>query len=97
MKLKVAILGLGTMGAGMAKNLLAAHFAVIVYNRTRAKAEALAADGARVAESPAAAASYADVIITMLSDEDACRATWTGPEGALAQARPEQFSSSQAP
>jgi len=87
-KQNVAILGLGTMGAGMAKNLLTAGFAVTVYNRTQSKAEALAASGARIAHSPAEAAHDADVIITMLSDENACRAMWTGQEGALAQAGP---------
>ena len=87
MNQKVAILGLGTMGAGMAKNLLAAGFPVTVYNRTRAKAEPLAAAGARVAESPADAAHDADVIISMLSEENASRALWSGEQGALAAAR----------
>lgn len=86
MKQKVAILGLGTMGAGMAKNLLAAGFPVTVFNRTRAKAEPLAAAGARIAESPADAAHDADMIITMLSDETASRAAWAGEQGALAGA-----------
>jgi 3-hydroxyisobutyrate dehydrogenase len=71
----------------MAKNLLAAGFPVSVYNRTRAKAQPLAAAGARVAESPADAARDADVIISMLSDENASRAAWTGSHGALAAAR----------
>jgi 3-hydroxyisobutyrate dehydrogenase len=85
-KQRVAILGLGTMGAGMAKNLLAAGFPVTVYNRTRTKAEPLAAAGARIAESPADAAHDADVIISMLSDETASRAAWAGEQGALAGA-----------
>jgi 3-hydroxyisobutyrate dehydrogenase len=85
---QVAILGLGTMGAGMAKNLLSAGFPVTVYNRTRARAEPLAASGARIAESPAEAAQGADVIVSMLSDEAASRAAWTGDKGALAGARP---------
>jgi 3-hydroxyisobutyrate dehydrogenase len=84
---QVAILGLGTMGAGMAKNLLSAGFPVRVYNRTRARAETLAASGARIAESPGEAAQGADVIVSMLSDEVASRAAWTGDDGALAGAR----------
>ena len=44
-KMKVALLGLGTMGSGMAQNLLKADFPLTVYNRTRAKAEALEAAG----------------------------------------------------
>jgi 3-hydroxyisobutyrate dehydrogenase len=86
-KQRVAILGLGTMGAGMAKNLLAAGFPVTVYNRTRAKAEPLAATGARIAESPADAGRDAEVIISMLSDEAASRAAWAGEQGALSGAR----------
>jgi 3-hydroxyisobutyrate dehydrogenase len=88
MNQKVAILGLGTMGAGMAKNLLAAGFSVAAYNRTRAKAEPLAEAGARIAASPADASSDADVILTMLSDETASRAAWIGPQGALASPKP---------
>jgi 3-hydroxyisobutyrate dehydrogenase len=87
-KQRVAILGLGTMGAGMARHLLAAGFPVTVYNRTRARAEPLAAAGAHVAESSADAAHDAEVILSMLSDENASRAAWTGSEGALAGARP---------
>jgi 3-hydroxyisobutyrate dehydrogenase len=83
---KVAILGLGTMGTGMARNLLAAGFPVTVFNRTRAKAEPLAAAGAQIAESPADAAHDADVIISMLSEENASRATWTGSQGAISAA-----------
>lgn len=88
MKQAIAVLGLGTMGAGMAKNLLAAGFPVSVYNRTRAKAEPLASAGARIADSPADAVRDADVIVTMLADENASRATWTGERGALAAAKP---------
>jgi 3-hydroxyisobutyrate dehydrogenase len=88
MKQQVAILGLGTMGAGMAKNLLKAGFIVSVYNRTRAKSEQLAADGARIAATPEDAAGTADVIISMLSDEVASRATWIGENGALNSAKP---------
>jgi 3-hydroxyisobutyrate dehydrogenase len=67
----VAVLGTGTMGAGMAGNLLGAGLDVTVWNRTRERAEALAADGARVADSPADAVSGADAVLTMLFDGDA--------------------------
>lgn len=66
--MKIAVLGTGLMGAPMARRLLAAGFAVTVWNRTRAKAEPLAADGARVADSAAEAARGADVVITMLDN-----------------------------
>jgi 3-hydroxyisobutyrate dehydrogenase len=85
-KQRVAILGLGTMGAGMAKNLLKAEFSVAAYNRTRSKAEPLGTMGARIADTPAECVRDADVIITMLSDEKASRATWIGADGALANA-----------
>jgi 3-hydroxyisobutyrate dehydrogenase len=85
---KVALLGLGTMGRGMALNLLKAGFPLTVYNRTRAKAEALAAEGARVAENPARAAEGAAVVIAMLADDQASRAAWLVPDGALAAMQP---------
>lgn len=88
MTMRVAALGLGTMGAGMAKNLLKAGFAVSVYNRTRAKAEQLGAAGARIADTSADAARDADVVISMLSDEDASRRTWAGEYGALNGVKP---------
>jgi len=52
--MRVAFLGLGNMGRGMARNLLKAGNEVVVYNRTRAKADELAKEGARVADYPAA-------------------------------------------
>jgi 3-hydroxyisobutyrate dehydrogenase len=85
-KQSVALLGLGTMGAGMAANLLKAGFPLAVYNRSGAKAEAFAAQGARVAESPADAARGASVILSMLADDAASRAVWLGSDGALAAA-----------
>jgi 3-hydroxyisobutyrate dehydrogenase len=85
---RVAILGLGTMGMGMAKNLLKAGFSLAAYNRTRAKAEPLAAEGARIAETPEDAARDADVIVSMLSDDHASREAWTGDHGALKGAKP---------
>ncbi len=88
MTLRVAVLGLGTMGMGMAKNLLKAGFSVSVYNRTRAKAEQLGAAGAHITDTPADAARDAEVAISMLSDDDASRRTWTGEHGALNGVKP---------
>src|SRR5215210_410676 len=64
----VAVLGTGIMGAGMARNLLAAGMEVRAWNRTREKAEPLADDGAKVVDSPDQAAEGADFAITMLPD-----------------------------
>lgn len=69
--MRVAVLGTGTMGAGMARSLLRAGHAVTVWNRTAARAEPLAADGATVAGSPAAAVAGAEVVVLMLFDTDA--------------------------
>jgi len=83
---EVAILGLGTMGSGMAVNLLKAGFSVRVYNRTAAKAQALTATGAHFASTPAEASRGASVIISMLADDAASREVWLGENGALAAA-----------
>jgi 3-hydroxyisobutyrate dehydrogenase len=83
---RVALLGLGTMGMGMAGRLLGAGFPLAVFNRTAKKAEMLAAKGARVAASPREAASGADVIVSMVADDDASRSMWLGERGALAGA-----------
>ena len=64
----IALLGIGLMGEPMARNLLKAGFPLVAWNRTRAKAERLVADGARVAEGAVAAAAAADVVITMLEN-----------------------------
>jgi 3-hydroxyisobutyrate dehydrogenase len=87
-KLRIALLGLGLMGTGMARRLLAASYPLTVYNRTRERAEPLAADGARIAVSPRDAATGANVIIAMLADDAASRSTWLGDTGALAAAAP---------
>lgn len=84
----VGVVGLGIMGAPMAGNLLKAGFAVIVHNRTRAREEPLAAEGAQRAESPADAAARSDVSITMVSDTPDVEAVVLGPAGILEGARP---------
>lgn len=65
---RIGFVGLGTMGAPMARNLLRAGFDVTVHNRTRSREEALAARGAARADSPAAAATGADVVVVIVSD-----------------------------
>ena len=64
----VAVLGTGTMGAAMTRNLLKAGHRVRVWNRTHEKAEPLAQDGATVASSPAEAVAGAEIVLTMLAD-----------------------------
>jgi 3-hydroxyisobutyrate dehydrogenase len=80
---RVAILGLGTMGAGMAANVLKAGFSLSVYNRTAAKAKALVDGGAHFASMPGEAAEGASIVISILSDDTASREVWLGSGGAL--------------
>nr|WBO76127.1 NAD(P)-dependent oxidoreductase [Streptomyces sp. SBE_14.2] len=67
-RLTVAVLGTGIMGAAMARNLARAGHRVRAWNRSRAKAEPLTADGALVADGPAEAVQDADVVLTILHD-----------------------------
>ena len=79
--MKIGFIGLGRMGSGMARNLLRAGHAVAVYNRSRDKAEALAADGARVADSPEDACRDSEAVITMLADDAAVEHVVFGEHG----------------
>jgi 3-hydroxyisobutyrate dehydrogenase-like beta-hydroxyacid dehydrogenase len=80
----VAFLGLGRMGRPMAVNVRKAGFDLVVWNRTRAKAEDFSAEhGASVADTPAEAAKAADVVVSMLADDAAVTAAHTGADGTL--------------
>ena len=81
--MKVAFIGLGNMGAPMARNLIRAGHDVTVFNRTRAKAEPLAADGARIADSVAQAVRGCEAAITMLADDHAVEQAIFGAGGML--------------
>jgi 3-hydroxyisobutyrate dehydrogenase len=83
---RVALIGLGLMGSGMARRLLGAGFPLTVWNRNPERAKALAAEGAHVAATPRDAASRADVVLSMVADDAASRAVWLGDHGALAGA-----------
>jgi 3-hydroxyisobutyrate dehydrogenase-like beta-hydroxyacid dehydrogenase len=82
-RMELGFVGLGAMGQGMARVLLRAGHRVSVWNRTRARAEALADDGATVAATPAEAAR-AGVVLTMLADDRALELVSGGPDGVLA-------------
>jgi 3-hydroxyisobutyrate dehydrogenase-like beta-hydroxyacid dehydrogenase len=79
--MRVAVIGLGTMGAPMAGHLLAAGHDVTVHNRTRSREEPLAEAGARRAESPAAAAAHAEAVLTCVSDTPDLEHILLGPAG----------------
>jgi 3-hydroxyisobutyrate dehydrogenase len=85
---QVAVLGLGTMGLGMAGRLFVADFPLVVWNRTAIRAGTLEADGVRVGKTPADAARGATIVLSMLSDDIASRSVWLGENGALAALEP---------
>jgi len=79
----VGFIGLGNMGAAMARNLIEAGHRVTVYNRSRSKAETLGKRGAIIADTSAAAAR-AGIVLVMLANDEAVAAMVEGPQGALA-------------
>jgi 3-hydroxyisobutyrate dehydrogenase-like beta-hydroxyacid dehydrogenase len=83
---RIGFLGLGKMGSVMAPRFLDSGFPLTVWNRSAAKAAPLAAAGARIAESPAGVAAHADVVISMLRDDGAARAVFSGGDGLLSAA-----------
>ena len=85
--LKVAVLGLGTMGEPMAHNLMRAGFDLRVWNRTASKADRLVAEGARRCDSPGQAVAEADACVVMVADPAALDQVLQGPGGALSGLR----------
>jgi 3-hydroxyisobutyrate dehydrogenase-like beta-hydroxyacid dehydrogenase len=79
----LGFVGLGAMGQGMARVLLGAGHRVAVWNRTRQRADALAAAGATVAATPAEAAR-AGIVLTMVAEDRALELVTSGPDGVLA-------------
>jgi len=77
-------IGTGVMGVSMCGHLLAAGFAVTVYNRTRGRAEPLLAKGAKWADSPRAVAESSDVVFSIVGYPHDVREVVLGPQGALA-------------
>lgn len=88
-KQKIGWLGAGRMGYDMAKCLAKAGYDITVWNRTRAKAEPLEKEGAKIANHPSELASC-DVVFSMLATADDVNAVILGPEGLLSKAKPGQ-------
>jgi 3-hydroxyisobutyrate dehydrogenase/2-hydroxy-3-oxopropionate reductase len=85
MRPEVAVVGLGRMGSAMTRRFHEAGYELVLWNRDRSKAEAVAADtSARVADSPAGAAADAGVVVSSLADDDALRDVYLGDEGVVA-------------
>ncbi len=86
---RVGFIGLGIMGSRMAANLASAGFPLTVWNRTRATAEAFAADhAAKLADSPATLAADCEVVVTMVVDGDQVESVLLGPDGVASGGRP---------
>jgi 3-hydroxyisobutyrate dehydrogenase-like beta-hydroxyacid dehydrogenase len=81
--MKLGFIGLGKMGTGMAQSLLTAGHELVVYNRTRERAEPLLRMGALIAATPREAAHGAEVVVTMLADDAAVEAVTFGDDGVL--------------
>ena len=81
---RIAFMGLGQMGLGMAGRLLGAGHQLNVYNRTPAKAATLVERGARLCANPAEACREAEAVVSMVADDAASREVWLGDEGVLA-------------
>jgi 3-hydroxyisobutyrate dehydrogenase-like beta-hydroxyacid dehydrogenase len=86
---RVGFAGLGAMGAGIARRLHDAGHDVVVWNRTKARADPLVEAGMGWAATPRELAASADVLFTMLTDTSAIEATADGPDGVLAGLRPD--------
>jgi 3-hydroxyisobutyrate dehydrogenase-like beta-hydroxyacid dehydrogenase len=79
----ISYLGLGTMGSGMASNLLKTGYELTVWNRSAEKCEPFARKGARVADTPADAVRDVDLVIYMLSNDQAVEEVVFGANGIL--------------
>jgi 3-hydroxyisobutyrate dehydrogenase-like beta-hydroxyacid dehydrogenase len=88
---KISYLGLGTMGAGMASNLLKGGYQLTVWDRTAAKCEPFARKEAHVAQTPADAVRDADLVMYSLSDVDAVEKVVFGEQGILSAIRAQQI------
>jgi len=86
--MRVGVIGLGIMGAPMARNLLRAGHEVAVYNRTRVRMTPLIEAGATAADSPRALAAAVEAVVTCVSDTPDVEAVVAGPDGVLAGAAP---------
>ena len=79
----IAYIGVGNMGRAMILRLLQAGHSVTAYNRTREKAKVVEHSGARLASSPAEAVQGADIVFSSVTNDEASREVWTGPQGIL--------------
>ena len=86
---RIAFIGLGRMGLGMAGRLLAAGHSLNVFNRTPSKAAPLVQRGANLCATPAEACKDVAAVIAMMADDEASREVWLGTQGILAGCAPQ--------
>ncbi len=87
--MKIGFIGLGIMGSRMAANLQKQGHSLVLFNRTRAKAEPLLGPCGTFSDSPAKLAEQVDVLFTMLANPDAIEQAALGPDGFLNHLRPD--------
>jgi 3-hydroxyisobutyrate dehydrogenase-like beta-hydroxyacid dehydrogenase len=85
---RLGFIGIGNMGSRIARRLLEHGYRLTAYNRSREAAEALVKDGARVAESVSTLASESDVILSCLTNDEAVKSVYSGPQGVFAYVQP---------
>ena len=88
--MKIAVLGLGIMGHGIASNFLKHGYELTVWNRSLDKAEDLVARGARLAASVADAVGSADIVLEVTANDESSRGLWLGEDGIIAHANSTQ-------
>jgi len=86
---RVGFIGLGIMGMPMARNLIKAGFDVVVYNRTISKADQMASEGVRKADSPRELAEVSPVVITIVSDTPDVESVVLGENGVIEGIKPD--------
>jgi 3-hydroxyisobutyrate dehydrogenase len=87
----IAVLGLGNMGHAIAMRFIQCGYTVFVWNRSEVKAADLLLMGARWLESPAEAGLHANIIFSMVADDEASEMIWTGDQGALKNLKKKSF------
>ena len=85
---RIGFIGLGVMGKPMARNLLARGFGLVVHSRSRGPVDELVAAGAQAAETPAAVARQATMVVTMVPDSPDVEAVLEGPDGVFGALAP---------
>jgi 3-hydroxyisobutyrate dehydrogenase len=81
--MRIGFVGLGRMGHAIAERLLLSGYELVIWNRTKKKAESLIRQGAIWVESPGEITKYSDIIFSIISDDNAVKEVYTGAEGLL--------------